>query len=493
MKKLPSLQEDFSSWYQEVIIAAELVDQAETKGCFVIRPYAYALWENVVARLDERIKAEGVENAYFPLLIPESFLKKEADHVEGFAPELAVVTHGGGKQLEEPLVVRPTSETMFYSMFARWIHSWRDLPVKINQWANVVRWEMRTRPFLRTLEFLWQEGHTAHATHEEAVEMATTMLNHYKELYEKYLAIPVFNGIKSDSERFAGAERTYTIEGIMPDGKALQMCTSHVLAHSFPEAFDIRFQDRDGTMQTPFCTSWGFTTRAIGALIMVHGDEQGLILPPKIAATKIVIVTIYKNEEEKKLVSDAASSLRERLLSALKQKQEDSFICRESELIKAVVIDDNDQLSPGARFYHWELRGVPVRIEIGPRDLANNNVTLVNRLEQDKNKKKEVVSLDTAEIQCLRLLSRIQRDLYARALDRTQGHLHYQEKLTDFGQQLDLHNGVYQVGWCQSPACEEQLKQYKGSIRCLLETKEHSSCFGCSQASKQDVLVAKSY
>ncbi len=477
MKKLPSIKDDFAQWYQEVLIQAELIDQSETRGCFVIRPYGYSLWENIVKELDERIKSEGALNAYFPLLLPESFLTKEAEHVEGFAPELAVVTHGGGKKLEEPLVVRPTSETMFYSMFARWIKSWRDLPMKINQWANVVRWEMRTRPFLRTLEFLWQEGHTAHATHEEAVKTAEKMLSHYKTLYEDYLAIPVFSGIKSDSERFAGAERTYTIEGIMPDGKALQMCTSHVLSHSFPQSFGIKFQNKDGVEEVPFCTSWGFTTRAIGALVMVHGDEKGLIIPPKIAPIKAAIVPIFKTEEEKNIVFESAEKIKKLL----------------SKSYSDVIIDTSDNKSPGAKFYHWELRGVPLRIEIGPRDAAAGNVVLVDRAEQDKEKKKKIIPMSQLEAAYTSTLTAIQHKLFKQAQEKIAQHMHKERELNTFAQKLENENGLYHVGWCKKTSCEALLKKYKGTIRCLLDKKEMIKCFACGEKSQADIFVAKAY
>ena len=332
----------------------------------------------------KKLKQTGTQNAYFPLLIPESFIKREAKHVEGFSPELAVVTYAGGEKLEEPLVVRPTSETIIYSMFSRWIKSWRDLPLKINQWANVVRWEMRTRPFIRSTEFLWQEGHTAHYSHEEAEQMAAQALDAYQDIYENYLAIPVLRGQKSDSEKFAGGEKTYTLEGMMQDGKALQLCTSHILAQSFPEAFGVKFQDKDGTIKTPYCTSWGFTTRSIGAMIMVHGDQNGLIIPPRIAPVQCVIIPIYKTDAEK----DAVLQKAEQIKSTLEK----------SELEKSslgangfrVVLDNDENKTPGSKFYEWELKGVPVRIEIGPKDLEKNQAVFVNRVEQDRVQEKRV-------------------------------------------------------------------------------------------------------
>jgi prolyl-tRNA synthetase len=477
MNKLSNIEQNFTDWYQDVIFESGLVDTSPTKGCFVLRPYGYALWEHIQTTLDKKIKATGTQNAYFPLLIPESFIAKEKKHVEGFSPELAVVTYAGGEKLEESYVVRPTSETIIYYMFSRWIKSWRDLPLKVNQWASVVRWEMRPRAFLRSIEFLWQEGHTAHATHEEAVEMTLVMLENYKNMFENYLAIPVVSGIKSDSERFAGAERTYTLEGLMPDGKALQMCTSHVLAHSFPESFEVKFQAKDGSTQIPYCSSWGFTTRSIGALVMTHGDQQGLVMPPRIAPIQAVIVPIFKTDLEKDLVFKKANDL--------KQQLENSGM--------RVVVDMDEQASPGAKFYAWELKGVPVRIELGPKDLEKQQAVLVNRAEPDKNKKKLFVPLDTLVPATQDMLEKVQELLYARALERMKSMWYQVEKLETFSDRLDQKGGFYQTGWCGNPACEAKLKNYKGTIRCLLDKKEHSFCFGCAQSSKSDVLVAKAY
>lgn len=477
MSTLPDIKVQFAEWYQEVILAADLVDSSPTKGCFVIKPYGYHLWENIKNTLDKKIKETGTQNAYFPLLIPDSFLKREAKHIEGFSPELAVVTHAGGKELEEPLVVRPTSETMIYYMFSRWVKSWRDLPLKINQWANVVRWEMRTRPFIRSAEFLWQEGHTAHYTHEEAVAMAESALQIYKSIYEDLLAIPVIAGIKSDSERFAGAERTYTIEGLMQDGKALQMCTSHVLAQSFPASFEVFFQDKDGETKTPFCTSWGFTTRSIGALVMVHGDSRGMVVPPRVAPIKAVIIPIYKTDEERNKVLACAESVKS-LLSAD---------------IGDIVIDADNSKSPGAKFYEWEVKGVPVRIEIGPKDLEKNQVVLVSRIEEDRAKKKSFVSLDILAEGYKNLLETIQKQMYDRALERMKQQWYQVDDLEKFGPELEANNGLYQTGWCNAAQCEEILKPFKGSIRCLLTEKKHTTCFSCKKESVTDILVAKAY
>ncbi|KKP24747.1 MAG: Proline-tRNA ligase [candidate division TM6 bacterium GW2011_GWF2_28_16] len=477
MKKLADINNDFAQWYQDILTEAELVDQSPVKGCFVLRPYAYSIWENIQKILDKKIKQTGTQNAYFPLLIPESFLKKEAKHVQGFSPELAVVTHAGGNKLEEPLVIRPTSETMIYYMFSRWIKSWRDLPLKINQWANVVRWEMRTRPFLRTTEFLWQEGHTAHVSQQEAIEFAQSILNLYKDFVENYLAIPVIAGKKSDSERFAGADITMTIEGLMQDGKALQLCTSHVLAHSFSNAFEIQFQDKDNNLSSPYCTSWGATTRLIGALIMSHGDQNGLIMPPKIAPIQVVIVPIYKTEEDKNIVLLKASEIAKKL---------------ENKNI-SVLLDSDDQETPGAKFFKWEIKGVPVRLEIGPKDIQNNQVVLVNRLEQDKAKKKTFVSIDNLEKEVENLLENIQQELFKQAKNRLEKNINKAEKLVDFVKNLEDKNGAYKVGWCGSSECEAKLKEHKASIRCLLDTKENKACFFCSKSSTTDIIVAKAY
>ncbi len=477
MSKLADINKDFAQWYQDVLELSEFVDQSPVKGCFVLRPYCYALWENIQKVLDKEIKKTGAQNAYFPLLIPESFLKKEAKHVEGFAPELAVVTHAGGKKLEEPLVIRPTSETIIYAMFSKWIKSWRDLPLKINQWANVVRWEKRTRAFLRTIEFLWQEGHTAHLTKEEAVDFAKEILELYKKFIQDYLAIPVITGIKSESERFAGADETYAIEGLMQDGKALQMGTTHVLAQSFSKSFDIKFQNKDGSLDSPHCTSWGVTTRLIGAVIMTHGDQEGLIMPPKIAPIQVVIIPIYRKEEDKTLVLDKVKQIKTNL---------------ESQDIR-VFVDDDDQSSPGAKFFKWELKGVPVRMEIGPKDIEKNQVVLANRIEKDRAKKKSFVSFEKLDTEVKSLLDKIQKELFIRAENKLKENWHKVEKLEDFGKKLEKDNGIYQTGWCGCSDCELKLKEYKGTIRCLLDTKENDTCFSCGKSSKTDILVAKAY
>src|SRR5690349_4429056 len=372
-KKLTTRDADFSAWYNEVVMRAELADYSPVRGCMVIRPNGYGIWERMQRALDDMFKATGHQNAYFPLLIPESFLHKEAAHVEGFAPEVAVVTHGGGKKLDEPLVIRPTSETIIYSMFAKWVQSYRDLPLLINQWANVVRWEMRTRLFLRTLEFLWQEGHTAHATHDEAEAEARQMLGVYRTFMESFMAMPVVTGRKTDAERFAGALRTYSCEAMMQDNKALQAGTSHNLGQNFAKQFDLKFQSEAGAEEYAYNTSWGVSTRLIGGLIMTHGDDNGLVIPPKLAPTQVVIVPIYRADDEKKLVYDKADAVASQLRSKGVR----------------VHIDRRDSMKPGPKYYEWERKGVPMRIEIGPRDVAASKLMLVMRLELDGMTRKE--------------------------------------------------------------------------------------------------------
>ena len=471
MDKLADINKDFAQWYQDIIYAAELVDESPVRGCYVIRPYGWKMWELIRNHLDERIQAAGHQNAAFPLLIPESFFKREAEHVEGFSPELAVVTHAGGKELEEPLVVRPTSETTIHHSFARWIKSWRDLPLKINQWANVVRWEKRPRPFLRTTEFFWQEGHTAHETLESAQEEALLMFNEYVTFIQGELAIPVIVGQKSESEKFAGADKTYSVEAIMPDGKALQMCTSHLLSQNFAKAFNITFQDRDKQQAFPHLTSWGITTRVIGALIMMHGDQKGLVLPPAVAPIQIIIIPIYRNEEEKELVHAQYDFIKTAL---------NGF---------RISLDEDMSKTPGAKFYHWEMRGVPIRLEIGKKDVEAKRVILVNRVTGEKieapfEKLTEIVQ---------KILDDIYKELYTAARKKMDSNVFVETKLTEFGPKMAEEGGAYITGWCQSQDCEQQLKNYKAFTRCLLETQKISHCFHCGKPSVRDVLVAKAY
>lgn len=472
MNKLPDITTNFPEWYQEVIYQAQLADHAPVRGCIVIRPYGTAIWENIKKVLDDRIKATGHENAIFPLFIPQSFLSKEAEHVEGFAPELAVVTHAGGKELEEPLVVRPTSETMIHHMFAEWIRSWRDLPLKINQWANVVRWEKRPRAFLRTTEFFWQEGHTAHATKEEALEETLMMLEEYVNLAQNYLAIPVIKGRKTKHEQFPGAEATYTFESFLIDGKALQMGTSHLLSQSFAHAFDMKFQDKDGSVAYPYLTSWGATTRLVGAVIASHGDERGLILPPKIAPIQVVIVPILKKDTKDQVLEYVANM--QKMLQA-------SGI--------TVKVDADETQSPGAKFYEWELKGVPLRIELGARDIASGVVVAVSRLSKEK----ETVSAENIVAWTKDKLDSIQQQIFERAQKRYQAMWHKEEKFEDFKDALENNNGIYQVGWCQDHACEVRLKEIAASIRCMIDSKELKNCFACGKDSLGDVIVGRAY
>lgn len=471
-EKISDITTQFPEWYQDIVYRAELADQSPVRGCMVIRPYGYALWENIKDILDKKIKDTGHQNAYFPLFIPKSFLEKEAKHVEGFSPELAIVTHAGGKELEEPLVVRPTSETIIHHMYAQWIKSWRDLPMKVNQWCNVVRWEMRTRPFLRTTEFLWQEGHTAHETAQEAEDEALLMWREYLDVIKNYLAIPAVAGKKSESEKFAGADTTYTIEGMMQDGRALQMCTSHIISRNFSKAFGITFQTRDEKVDYPYLTSWGFTTRSIGAVIMVHGDQKGLVLPPKIAPIQVVIIPIFKADSDKQELMDAVNAIALRL-----------------KAVARIYIDSDEQKRPGEKYYAWELKGVPLRIELGYRDLKNGTVVLADRLGLAK----ETIQINSIIEAVQGRLTLVQEKMFERAQERLKQQWHSGKKLTEFGKKLEEIGGFWQTGWCRSQECEKLLKEYKATIRCLLEESTMASCFNCDKTSEGDILIAKSY
>ncbi len=469
----------FSQWYLEVLKQAELVDYAPVRGCMVIRPYGFAIWELLSDELDKRLKKAGIKNAYFPLFIPESFLNKEKDHLEGFSPELAVVTHAGGEKLAEPLVVRPTSETIIYHMFSKWIKSYRDLPLKINQWANVVRWEMRTRPFLRTSEFLWQEGHTAHETEEEARQTAEKHLDLYVNFLKDFLAIPVISGKKTDSEKFAGAKITFTMEPIMRDGKALQVGTSHLLDHNFPKAFEVEFQNREGSLSTPWCTSWGVTTRLIGALIMVHGDlDSGLVLPPKVAPYQVSVVPIRRSGEDSALVDNYLSKIKSLL---------------ENSDIRYTVFDD--ERTPGARFFASEQQGIPLRIEFGMRDIATEQVVLNPRLvdESFNLKKKQLVKLEDLSSTCQLILNNFQEYLYKRAEAFLLSNQNSVVTLEELTQGLNNKPGFYTVHWCREKACEILLKELSASFRVVLDEQSQGSCFGCAKQSTMKVIVAKSY
>jgi len=468
---------DYARWYNEIVQMAELADYSPVKGCMVIRPYGYALWENIKSGLDRRFKETGHENAYFPLFIPLSFIEKEAQHVEGFAPELAVVTHGGGKKLEEPLAVRPTSETIIGHMYAKWIRSYRDLPVLINQWANVVRWEMRTRLFLRTTEFLWQEGHTAHATAEEAIEETLRMLDVYADFAEKDAAIPVIKGRKSESEKFAGAVTSYTIEAMMGNKWALQAGTSHFLGQNFAKAFDIKYLDQNNELQYCWTTSWGVSTRMVGAVVMVHGDDQGLILPPVLAPYQVIVVPIWKNEEEKSAV-----------LEAMEQVQ--------AALTKAgvrVKVDPREEYTPGWKFNHWEMKGVPLRIEIGPRDVAQGQVVLARR-DVPGREGKTAVSIAGITQHVPEMLKTIQAALLQRARKFLDENTHEVEDYE--GLKAAVADGFALAYWCGSPECEAKVKEEtKATIRCipLEQDGKPGRCAICGESAKEKAVFGRAY
>jgi len=485
-KKLTTRKDDFSAWYNEVVLRAELADYSPVRGCMVIRPNGYGIWERMQRSLDEMFKATGHQNAYFPLFIPESFLHREAAHVEGFAPETAVVTHGGGKKLEEPLIVRPTSETIIYSMFAKWVQSYRDLPILINQWANVVRWEMRTRLFLRTLEFLWQEGHTAHTTHDEAEEEARRILGIYRDFMEGWMAMPVITGQKTDAERFAGAVRTYSCEAMMQDNKALQAGTSHNLGQNFAKVFDLKFQAEHGGQEFAWNTSWGVSTRLVGALVMTHGDDNGLRTPPLLAPIEIVIVPIYKSDEERGRLLESAN----RILNALGEWER-----REPGRLR-VHLDAREGMKPGAKYYDWELRGVPLRMEIGPRDLDKNQAVLVRRDTREK----RPVSLDTLGEDAAELLMKVQEDMLIMARERREqksvrGGITYDR----FRELMDGDGGFVYAGWCGDPGCEEEVKNdTKATIRVLPDEEFRSAeaptaCLKCGRPASAEAVWAKAY
>ncbi|HEX9654407.1 MAG TPA: proline--tRNA ligase [bacterium] len=474
-KGITKRSEDYSRWYLDVITAAKLADYAPVKGCMVIRPNGYAIWEKMQAALDRMFKETGHVNAYFPLLIPESFLKKEAEHVEGFAPECAVVTHGGGKKLEEPLFIRPTSETIIWAMYKDWIQSYRDLPLLINQWANVVRWEMRTRLFLRTLEFLWQEGHTAHATAEEAEAETRRMLEVYKTFAEDYLALPVIPGLKTDKERFAGAVRTYCIEGMMQDRRALQSGTSHNLGQNFARAFDVQFQDVNGVLSYVWATSWGVSTRLVGALIMAHSDDQGLVLPPKLAPIQAVIVPIWHGDEEKGPILSQ--------IAAMTAGWKDDF---------SFKVDDRDNYRPGWKFNEWEQQGVPIRIELGPKDLAKQQAVAVRRDTGEK----QAVAMADLEKYIQQTLPKIQQGLFKRALEFREKYSFTCDDYSEFKKAIEEPGGFFYIHWCSQRSCEDRLQEEtKATIRCIpLDRKiEDGTCLLCGAASKERVIAAKAY
>ncbi len=470
VEAITSMDEDFAQWYTDVVKKAELCDYASVKGCMVIKPAGYAIWENIQHELDRRFKETGVQNVYMPLFIPESLLEKEKDHVEGFAPEVAWVTHGGLEPLQERLCVRPTSETLFCDFYAKDIHSYRDLPKVYNQWCSVVRWEKTTRPFLRSREFLWQEGHTAHATAEEAEARTIQMLNLYADFCEQVLAIPVIRGQKTDKEKFAGAEATYTIESLMHDGKALQSGTSHNFGDGFAKAFGIQYAAKDNTLQYVHQTSWGMTTRMIGAIIMVHGDNNGLVLPPRIAPTQVVIVPI---QQQKEGVLDKAFALKD-VLSNFRVK-----------------VDDSDK-SPGWKFSESEMRGIPVRVEIGPRDIENNEAVLVRRDTHEK----ITVSLDEIEAKVSELLDIIQSDMLERARAHRDSHTYVATTYDEFVKTINEKPGFVKAMWCGDQACEDKIKEDTAATsRCMPFAQENLSdkCVCCGKPAKKMVYWGRAY
>jgi prolyl-tRNA synthetase len=480
-KKVTPRSQDFAAWYNDIIIRAELADYSPVRGCIVFRPDGFAIWEELRDELDRRIKKTGARNAYFPLFIPQSFLQKEAQHVEGFAPEVAVVTHGGGKKLEEPLIVRPTSETIINHMFAQWIHSHRDLPLMINQWCNVVRWELRTRPFLRTSEFLWQEGHTAHATREEAERETLTILELYRMFVEDFLAVPLIYGRKSAAERFPGADETYAIEGLMGDGRALQCGTSHFLGQNFAKAFDIRFLDEANQMQYPWQTSWGVSTRLLGALVMVHGDDQGLRLPPAVASTQVVVVPIWRKSEEGEKVLGAARAIVEEL---------------EQAGIR-VRLDQRDGLTPGFKFNDWEMRGVPLRIEIGPRDVAAGEAVLARRdIAGAAGKAKAALSGISTSVASL--LAEIQRNLYQQARAAMEANTYQLDSYADLQARMQGEGGggFADIYWCGRPECETKIRdQTRATCRAIPLQQNHPAgqCIVCGESATERAFFAKAY
>ncbi len=478
-KNIANPAEDFSRWYLDVIREAELSDPAPVRGCMVIRPYGFAIWELMRDDLDRRFKETGHSNAYFPLFIPQSFITKEAEHVEGFSPELAVVTHAGGKELEEPLVVRPTSETIINHMFSKWINSYRDLPMLLNQWANVVRWELRPRPFLRTTEFLWQEGHTAHADEEEAREETMRMLGVYTDFMTEVAAIPVVPGRKTDREKFAGAVNTYTIEAMMSNGWALQGGTSHYLGTNFARAFDTMYLDSENERRPVHQTSWGVTTRLVGAVIMVHGDENGLKLPPRMAPIQVVVVPIAREEDEKAAVMKAAGDISAELGAAGIR----------------VHVDDRESISPGFKFNHWEVRGVPLRLELGPRDLAEGHVMASPRNRPGR-EGKFTLPLEGIAESCSGVLDTIQEEMLQAALEFRNSHTFDVESYDEFKEQIVERPGFYRVWWDGSAEDEAMIQEEtKATVRCLpLEQRDGTGrCFLTGRETSTTAIIARAY
>ncbi len=467
--EIADIEKDFPQWYTDVILKTQLVDYGPVKGTMVIRPYGYAIWENIQSELNKRFKKAGAKNAYFPLLIPESYLKKEAEHVEGFAPEVAVVTHAGGAKLQEPLIIRPTSETIICDMYAKWMESYRDLPIIINQWANVMRWEKTTRPFLRTSEFLWQEGHTVHASHEEAEEKTQEMLNVYKDFAENCLAIPVLTGRKTEKEKFAGAVATYGMEAMMLDGKSLQAGTSHYLGQNFAKSFNMKFLDKDGALKYGYSTSWGVSTRLIGALIMAHGDQRGLVIPPVVAPIQVVIIPVCMHKEG---VLDKAQELY------------DAF---ENAGVR-VELDKRDA-TPGWKFNEWEMKGVPVRIEVGPRDIENGKMMVMRR---DTLVKQEYSLGDVDGIKAL--LDLVQKEMLLKSRERRDAKIKWADNLQEILEAVETKNFV-KSPWCGDRACEDKIKEEtQASARIISEDcADNKTCAVCGKKAQKVVVFARAY
>ncbi len=494
-KGLTKRSEDYSAWYNELVKKADLAEHSPVKGCMIIKPYGYSIWEKMQAELDRQFKATGHSNAYFPIFIPKSYLSKEAKHVEGFAKECAVVTHyrlknaedGSGvvvdpeAKLEEELIVRPTSETVIWSTYKNWIQSYRDLPILLNQWANVVRWEMRTRLFLRTAEFLWQEGHTAHASKQEAIQETEQMLDVYANFVEDFMALPVIKGIKTPNERFAGADETYCIEALMQDGKALQAGTSHFLGQNFAKAFDVKFATREGGLAYVWGTSWGVSTRLMGALIMAHSDDNGLVLPPKLAPIQVVIVPIYKTDDELTRITEKVNQIKKALLAQN----------------ISVKYDDRDSYKPGFKFADWEMKGVPVRLALGARDLENNTIEVSRRdIERGEEGAKQVLSLDEVANFIPGLLKEMQSNIYQKALDFRTTSISQANSYEELKQILDEKGGFVVAHWDGTPETEEKIKEEtKATIRCipLNNPEEVGNCIYSGKPSTQRVLFARAY
>jgi len=476
IKRITKRKENYAQWYLDVIEAADLAEHSPVKGCMIIKPYGYAIWENIQMILDTAIKARGVKNVYFPLFIPQSFLKREKEHVKGFAPEFITVTHAGGKKLEEPLIIRPTSETIIYETFSKWIKSYRDLPLLINQWANIARWELRPRLFLRTVEFLWQEGHTVHSTEEEAEVKAREMLEVYRSFAEDYLALPVISGRKTESEKFPGAVRTYCVEGMMQDGKALQVGTSHMLGQNFAKVFKVKFLDEKGTEQYGWQTSWGVSTRLIGAIIMAHGDDKGLVLPPRLAPIQVVVIPLWTSKEEREIVLAKADFIAQNLRNLYKI---------------SVEVDKREHIRVGPKFFEWEKKGVPIRIEIGPKDVAKESVVVVRRDTSEK----ELVTEKRINFRIRKMLEQIQESLLSKALAFQKENSYIVDSWDEFKTLIEKGVFIY-AHWCGSANCESKVKEEtKATIRSipLNQKKEEGKCIFCGKSSNGRVIFARAY